>query len=167
LPVQGQRITWQRACQRLLVRSVDQNRAIQRVEFRNPWLVHYNDVLLLLMAWFHMITVLENLNDVGSQQIRHPQVLSRIRAHLEPGNDGVRYLSNESRIQELPPFGLDPYRPFLPQISITYSVTQHSKLACCPMDKPQSTRESSASKRRSSSEQGTMEPHLSKIWIKS
>jgi hypothetical protein len=45
---------------------------------------------------------LRNLNDVGSKQNRHPEALIRIEAHLGPGNDGVRCLNDESRIQELP-----------------------------------------------------------------
>jgi hypothetical protein len=100
--------------------------------FRGPT----NDVLLLLVAWFHMATGLGNLNDVGSKQSRHPEALSQIRAHLAPGNDGVRCLSNESRIQELPRSAWICGALSSPQISITYSVTQCCKLACCPMDKP-------------------------------
>ena len=94
---------------------------------------------------------LRNLSYVGSKQNRHPEALSRIRAHLEPGNDDVPCLSNESIIRKLP-YSLGFVAPFLPQISITYSVMQRYELACCPVAKPQSTRESSASKRRTSSQ---------------
>jgi hypothetical protein len=40
--------------------------------FRGPT----NDVLLLLVARFHVGNGLRNLNDVGSKQNRHPEALS-------------------------------------------------------------------------------------------
>src|SRR5947209_20288646 len=81
------------------------------------------------------------------QQNRHPEALSRIRAHLEPGNDDVRCLSIQSIIRKsphsawtratFPPSNFD---------NLLYGAALQASLLPC--GQPQSTGESSASKRR-------------------